>query len=287
MLHFHFPFIVTRANTKPAGVRLEARRRPQQQVRPAAAAAAHQGGGGGPSRPPEHLQQLGILAQQCPGMRPAASARLPHPVLKMLPGCRLGLALVAGEEEGGQPGAASPPHWAPGQLLPGSTGGSGGGDVLCFASDGAVVSVSVRSRTAPTSTSLLGLQSALQRLPVGDLALLTGVLQSQGTRRQEGVGDVAPPSGTGGSSSRHATHWQLSMGAGGSGEFLDNVGGISGAAAVAAGGPGVFPPHLAAASRPQMGAATLPGNSVDGALLRLLAGLPREVRQRLVAHLEP
>ena len=89
MLHFHFPFIVTRANTKPAGVRLEARRRPQQQVRPGPAVAAHQGGGGGHSRPPEHLQQLGIHAQQCPGMRPAAAARLPHPVFKMLPGCRL------------------------------------------------------------------------------------------------------------------------------------------------------------------------------------------------------
>ena len=281
-------YIVTRANTKPAGVRQEARRRPQQQLRPGPAAAAHQGGGGGHSRPPEHLQQLGILAQQCPGMRPAASARLPHPVFKMLPGCRLGLALVEGEE-GGQPEAASPP-WAPGQLLPGGTGGSGGGDVLCFASDGAVMSVSVRDRTAPTSTSLLGLQSALQRLPAGDLALLTGVLQSQDTIRQqqESAADVTSLTGTGGSSSRHAMNWQLAMGAGGSGQIPDNAG-ISGGAAAAAGGPGVFPPHFAAASRPQLqgGAATLPGNSVDGALLRLLAGLPREVRQRLVDHLEP
>jgi hypothetical protein len=72
-------------------------------------------------------------------------------------------------------------------------------EVLCFASDGAVVSVSAGDRSGSEARSLLQLQSGVQGLPPSDLAGLTGVLWSQrvGKRRTSNWELVLAASGAG------------------------------------------------------------------------------------------
>ena len=140
--------------------------------------------------PPEHLHQLGVTSQQCPGMRAMASARLRHPLYKMLKG-RLGMSLTAVPDQDRN----EPPENFP----------STSDDVLCFASDGSVVSVSAGDRSSDRAQALLQLQGCIQNLPPAELAGLSGVLWPY---RQPADND-----------NRHAPRWELALAGSNNGSF--------------------------------------------------------------------